>query len=180
MKRTAIWTTLLATGLCGCAANDAAGPTLASARTAPASAELRDISGRAWARASAGQLGDSVRVTIEASSMAPGSYAAHIHTSGQCAPPDFTSAGPHWNPTNQQHGKDNAQGMHKGDLPNLLIGSDGRGTLEYTVPGASLAVGASPLLDADGAAVVLHAKPDDYRTDPAGNAGARVACGVLG
>jgi Cu-Zn family superoxide dismutase len=69
--------------------------------------------------------------------------------------------------------------MHKGDLPNLLVGTDGRGSLEFLIAGAALRGGAAPLLDADGAAVVVHAQADDYRTDPAGNAGARIACGVL-
>jgi Cu-Zn family superoxide dismutase len=179
MKRAANIIILAGIGLAGCATDRAAEAPPAAASPA-ASAEVRDVSGRSWARAGAVQLGDSIRVSIEAAGMAPGTYAAHVHTTGRCDAPDFTSAGPHWNPTGQQHGKDNPQGMHKGDLPNLLIGSERRGTLEYTIPSASVSGGASPLLDADGASVVIHAKPDDYRTDPAGNAGARVACGVLG
>ena len=179
MRRTAMTIGFASLAIAGCAADSAADRPAAAAAPVTAAADLRDASGRSWARASAGQVGDSVRIAIEAAGMAPGSYAAHVHTTGQCAPPDFTSAGPHWNPINQQHGKDNPQGMHKGDLPNLLIGADGRGTLEYMIPAASLAAGAAPLLDADGAAVVIHAKPDDYRSDPAGNAGARAACGVL-
>ena len=178
MARTAITMGLALVALGGCATN-AATEQPAAAAPATAAADLRDASARSWARASAGQVGDSVRIAIDASGMAPGAYAAHVHTTGQCTPPDFTSAGSHWNPTDQKHGKDNPQGMHKGDLPNLLIGADGRGTLEYMIPAASLAAGAAPLLDADGAAVVIHAKPDEYRSDPAGNAGARVACGVL-
>lgn len=174
-------TLILLTGLgLGACATDRATDAPATVASPGASAEVRDVSGRTWARAGAVQVGDSIRVSIEAAGMAPGTYAAHVHTTGRCDPPDFSSAGPHWNPTGQQHGKDNPQGMHKGDLPNLLIGSDRRGSLEYTIPAASVTGGASPLLDADGAAVVIHAKPDDYRSDPAGNAGARVACGVLG
>jgi Cu-Zn family superoxide dismutase len=69
--------------------------------------------------------------------------------------------------------------MHKGDLPNLTIGADGRGSMEYAIPASVITGGANPLMDADGAAVVIHAQADDYRTDPAGNAGARIACGVL-
>jgi Cu-Zn family superoxide dismutase len=111
--------------------------------------------------------------------MQRGTYAAHVHTVGACTAPDFTSAGPHWNPTGAQHGRNNPAGMHKGDLPNLSVGTDGRGSLEFLIAGAALRGGAAPLLDADGAAVVIHAQADDYRTDPAGNAGARIACGVL-
>jgi Cu-Zn family superoxide dismutase len=144
-------------------------------------ADVRDAQGRTRARATVEQVGDSLRVRIEAVAMSPGAYGAHLHTVGRCDPPAFASAGPHWNPTGAMHGKDNPKGMHKGDLPNLLVGTDGRGSFEYTIPNASLS-GTSPnkLIDADGAAVVIHAKPDDYRTDPSGNSGDRTACGVLG
>jgi Cu-Zn family superoxide dismutase len=152
---------------------DAAGPQSVAA-------DLRDGTGRARARASVEQAGDSLRVRIEAVAMSPGAYGVHIHAVGRCDPPAFTTAGPHWNPTGQMHGKDNPKGMHKGDLPNLLVGSDGRGSFEYTIPNASVAIGPNPLMDGDGAAVVIHAAPDDYRTDPSGNSGARIACGVLG
>ncbi|HEX9965338.1 MAG TPA: superoxide dismutase family protein [Allosphingosinicella sp.] len=144
-------------------------------------ADLRDAQGRVRARVSAETSGDSLRVRVEAAGMAPGSYGAHLHMTGRCDAPDFASAGPHWNPTAQKHGKDNPAGMHKGDLPNLLVGTDGRGSFEYTIPNAGLS-GMLPnrLIDADGASVVVHEKADDFRTDPSGNSGARVACGVLG
>jgi Cu-Zn family superoxide dismutase len=144
-------------------------------------AAVRDAQGRSRAGARVEQAGDSLRVRVEATGMSPGTYGVHLHTVGRCDPPAFTTAGPHWNPTGQKHGKDNPQGMHKGDLPNLMVGADGRGTFEYTIPNASLS-GMSPakLIDEDGAAVVIHAKADDYRTDPSGNSGDRVACGVLG
>jgi Cu-Zn family superoxide dismutase len=144
-------------------------------------ADLRDAQGRSLARATAEVAGDSLRVRVEAVAMSPGTYGAHLHSVGRCDPPAFASAGPHWNPTGQMHGKDNPKGMHKGDLPNLTVGADGRGSFEYTIPNAGLS-GMLPnrLIDADGAAVVIHARPDDYRTDPSGNSGDRIACGVLG
>ena len=145
-----------------------------------ASAVVRDTSGAEVAQAMATQAGDGIRVRIDVSRMAPGTYGAHLHTTGRCDPPDFASAGPHWNPTGQQHGKNNPAGMHKGDLPNLLVGSDGRGSLEIEISAVSLAQGPMPLLDADGAAIVIHKSADDYRTDPSGNSGARIACGVFG
>jgi Cu-Zn family superoxide dismutase len=111
--------------------------------------------------------------------MAPGVYGVHIHTVGRCDPPDFASAGPHWNPSGQQHGRNNPQGTHLGDLPNMMVGADGRGTLEIKVAGASLAGRGAALLDDDGATIVMHERPDDYRTDPSGNSGARIACGVF-
>lgn len=144
-----------------------------------AMASVRNAAGAEVAQASAVKAGDSIRIRIDVSRMPPGTYGAHLHTTGRCDPPGFTSAGPHWNPTGQQHGKNNPAGMHKGDLPNLLIGADGRGWLEFAIPGASLAQGPMPLLDTDGAAIVIHQSADDYRTDPSGNSGARIACGVF-
>lgn len=144
------------------------------------SAEMRDAGGRVMARATAEQAGDAVRVRVEAAGLPQGAFGAHIHATGRCDAPTFASAGPHWNPTGQQHGKDNPAGMHKGDLPNLLVGTDGRGSFEYTIPGARIAGGPHPILDADGAALVIHRSADDFRTDPSGNSGDRIACGVLG
>ena len=146
-----------------------------------AAADVRDAAGRTRARAAATRSGDDVRLRIEAVGMAPGAYGAHVHAVGRCDPPGFTTAGPHWNPTGRQHGKDNPAGMHKGDLPNLLVGADGNGSFELTIAGARVSGrGAAALLDGDGAAIVIHAAPDDFRTDPSGNSGARIACGVLG
>lgn len=115
-----------------------------------------------------------MRLSVDATGLTPGARALHIHNVGKCDAPDFMSAGPHWNPTGKQHGRDNPMGAHQGDLPNLVIGTDGRGSLSIDVPGTM-----AELLDADGAAVMIHADPDDYRTDPTGNAGGRIACGVL-
>jgi Cu-Zn family superoxide dismutase len=170
---TSVGTALIAVTVAACATGGN-GPSAAAA-----GAELRDASGTVRARARAVEVGQGVRLRIEAAGMAPGAYGAHVHAVGRCEAPDFASAGSHWNPTGRQHGKDNPQGMHMGDLPNLTVGSDGRGSLEYVVQNARLNSGANPLLDADGAAVVIHAAADDYRTDPSGNSGARVACGVL-
>lgn len=181
MKRFATsMTGIAAVALAGCAATEAPIARAGEAEMAAgASAEIRNVMGETRARATATQSGDSIRLRVEALGMPRGSYAAHIHTTGACAPPDFTSAGPHWNPTGQQHGKNNPAGMHKGDLPNLEVGTDGRGSFELTITGASLAGGGMAMLDADGAALVIHAMADDYRSDPAGNAGARIACGVF-
>jgi Cu-Zn family superoxide dismutase len=168
----------LGTGACTAtqAPQGAALPPSAAAR----SAEIREPGGRTVAHATLEQAGDSLRVRVDAAGLAPGAYGAHLHATGRCDAPAFASAGPHWNPTLRQHGQDNPGGAHMGDLPNLMVGTDRRGSFEYTVPGASLAGGANPLLDADGAALVIHAQPDDYRTDPSGNSGARIACGVIG
>jgi Cu-Zn family superoxide dismutase len=104
----------------------------------------------------------------------------HLHQTGRCDAPDFASAGPHWNPTSHQHGRLNPQGPHLGDLPNLQVAANGSGRIDFVVPvPAGTAAGANPLLDADGTALVIHAAADDLWTDPSGNSGARIACGVL-
>ena len=171
----------LAVGACGAlsACVTPAAPVAAVAPVASATADVRDRTGAPKATATATQVGGGIRLRIAAMNMPMGGYGAHIHAVGQCDNPNFESAGPHWNPTNQQHGKDNPRGMHKGDLPNLLIGSDGRGEMEITIPNASIAGAGNSLLDGDGAALVIHASADDYRSDPSGNSGARMACGVF-
>ena len=179
MKRLSVIAASIA--LTGCAMADRhAGQGMNSmpAQTA-ATAMLRTAAGRDAATATATQVGDSIRIRIETLGMARGTYGAHIHAVGRCDAPDFATAGPHWNPTGQQHGKNNPAGMHKGDLPNLLVGTDGRGSLEINIPAAQLSGGGMAMLDADGAAIVIHETADDYRTDPSGNSGARIACGVF-
>jgi Cu-Zn family superoxide dismutase len=125
------------------------------------------------------QAADGLHVVVKAEGLTPGIHAVHVHTTGQCVAPDFTSASGHWNPTARKHGKDNPAGMHMGDMPNMTVGPDGTGAIEYHIAGAAISEGATPLLDTDGAAVVVHAQADDNMSDPAGNAGGRVACGVL-
>ena len=166
--------------LAACAMNGAVPqPAPPADAEATATVEIRTRSGAVVGRARATPLGDSLRVQVEAFNLAPGSYGAHVHAAGRCDAPDFTTAGPHWNPSARQHGKNNPQGMHKGDLPNLLVGTDGRGSFEITIPGASLGGGGASILDADGSAIVIHERADDFRTDPSGNSGARIACGVF-
>lgn len=112
---------------------------------------------------------------IDAAGLPPGVHGVHLHSVGRCDPPGFTSAGPHWNPTSRKHGHRNPQGFHMGDLGNLGVGADGRLVAGLLVPQATF----GGLRDADGAALVLHAKADDEMTDPSGNSGDRIACAVL-
>ena len=107
-----------------------------------------------------------------------GVHAFHVHTTGQCVAP-FTTAGGHFNPTSKQHGVENPMGMHAGDMPNITVPAGGKLTFDIFNPDVTLKAGANSLMDADGSAVVLHATADDYKGDPAGNAGARIACGVV-
>lgn len=145
---------------------------------ADAYAQLTDARGADRGRADIYRDASGLRIELVARGFAPGTYGMHVHAVGQCAAPDFVSAGPHWNPTGVQHGRDNPMGAHHGDLPNLVIEPDqiGRATLRLV---GSRFEGDGGLLDADGAAFVIHAGPDDYKTDPSGNSGGRVACGVI-
>ncbi len=123
-----------------------------------------------------------VLLRINAAGLPAGQHGVHVHTTGRCDPPGFTSAGAHWNPTQRQHGHRNPAGAHMGDLGNLGVGADGRLVAGLLVPGAALwpEAGSGPALrDADGAALVLHARADDEVTDPSGNSGDRIACAVI-
>jgi Cu-Zn family superoxide dismutase len=137
-------------------------------------AELRDPAGVVHGTARIETVGGVARVIVAGVALPPGDHGLHIHTVGLCEGPAFASAGPHWNPDMKMHGRDNPMGAHRGDLPNLQIGTDGTGTVTFDLPG-----GASTLLDADGASIVVHAAPDDYKTDPSGSSGGRIACGVF-
>jgi Cu-Zn family superoxide dismutase len=141
--------------------------------------ELRNAAGQTVGAAQLTQAGTVVRLVVEARGLSPGLHALHVHAVGRCDPPDFTSAGDHFNPQNLQHGALNAQGAHAGDLPNLPVSPDGIGRLEATTEQISLGPGPTSVWDADGSALVLHASPDDFKTDPTGNSGARIACGVF-
>ena len=118
-----------------------------------------------------------LRIVVNASGLAPGAHGFHLHTTGRCEAPGFASAGGHLNPDSRKHGTLATAGAHLGDLPNLEIGASGSGRGTEAVSGGRGALGA--IFDGDGTAVVIHAQPDDYRSDPTGNAGDRVACGVL-
>lgn len=113
-----------------------------------------------------------VYIRIAAEGLAPGDHGLHLHAVGRCDGPAFQSAGGHWNPAGRQHGHLNPMGPHAGDLPNLTISTNGRGAINFLASGG-------PLDDADGTSLVIHAKADDYKTDPSGNSGDRIACAVL-
>ena len=110
--------------------------------------------------------------------ISPGTHAFHVHELGKCEPP-FKSAGGHYNPLGKKHGFLNKAGKHAGDLPNIHVPEKGALTVEFFVTQLTLDGGKTGVLDADGSALMIHAGADDYRTDPAGDAGDRVACGVI-
>jgi Cu-Zn family superoxide dismutase len=125
------------------------------------------------------QEDDGVRILLDLKGFAPGTKAVHIHDVGLCDPPSFESAGPHFNPTAAEHGSANPKGPHAGDLPNITVDATGQGHLEVTNARVTLKPGPATLLDANGSALVVHESPDDLHSNPAGNSGARVACGVV-
>jgi Cu-Zn family superoxide dismutase len=120
-----------------------------------------------------------VRIDVEVSQLPPGTHGIHIHAVGKCERPAFTSAGAHFNPTSRKHGKDNPEGPHGGDLPNIDVGTDGTGKASLSDANVTLGDGPNSLFHEGGTALVIHEKADDYKTDPAGNSGARIACGVI-
>jgi Cu-Zn family superoxide dismutase len=145
-----------------------------------ASARMVDQGGDpiGWARFvqdSAGRL----HVSVQVDGLAPGRHGIHLHAIGRCVGPDFSSAGGHHNPRTVEHGLQNPAGAHAGDLPNLEVNAVGRGHLQATSDRATLSLGPVSLFDADGSALIIHASEDDQVTNPTGNSGARVACGVI-
>jgi Cu-Zn family superoxide dismutase len=147
---------------------------------------MRDSAGKDLGTLTLTQSGQSIALSGRLTGLPPGEHGVHLHAVGQCDPslrsgqagPKFESAGDHWNPTNKKHGKNASGGPHLGDLPNLTVGQDGSVSVQATTPGGSLQ-GANAALDSNGVAVVVHARRDDYKTQPSGDSGDRIACGVV-
>ena len=141
--------------------------------------QLKDASGASRGTAALYQRGQVVRVEVIFTGAEPGSvHAVHLHLVGRCHAPDLASAGEHWNPGRVGHGLENPWGGHAGDLPNLQIGPDGTGRIDAQIDAIALTEGQPPLVNLG--AIVVHADRDDMMSDPAGNSGARIACGAFG
>ena len=166
MRASRLLTLAIPLALAGCVAGEpTGGPTFALVNSAGQTIG----SARMW------ETPGGVTFRIAAGGLPHGLHGIHVHAVGRCDPPGFESAGSHWNPTSRQHGFNNPQGAHGGDLPNVTVASNGVLSEAITLPGASFA----GLMDGDGSALVIHAAQDDYRTDPSGSSGGRIACGVI-
>ncbi len=126
------------------------------------------------------QVDGGVEISLKVEGMEPGKHGVHFHETGACEAPDFESAGAHFNPDDSEHGMENENGPHAGDLPNVEVAEDGTGELEFTAEHVSLlADEKNSLMDEDGSALVIHEGEDDGKTDPSGESGNRIACGAL-
>lgn len=144
-----------------------------------ARAELKDAAGAGVGTATFEAAPQGVKVTVSVHGLKPGPHGFHVHAAGACAAPDFKTAGGHFNPGGKKHGLENPEGHHGGDLPNLVVAADGTGHATAMLQGVTLGAGKDSLFHPGGTAVVIHADADDGKTDPAGNSGARIACGVV-
>ncbi|MGH6749719.1 MAG: superoxide dismutase family protein [Methyloceanibacter sp.] len=143
-----------------------------------ASAVLKDASGKEVGRAVFTATPSGALLDLKLDGVQSGVHALHIHAVGKCEGPDFKSAGPDFNPDQTKHGIMSPEGPHAGDLPNIHVPPDGKLEVEFLNPVVTISQEAA-LLDTDGTSIVIHANADDYKTDPDGNSGPGIACGVI-
>jgi Cu-Zn family superoxide dismutase len=153
--------------------------TLASARPRKTVVQLADSQGKSVGTVTLSEHKQGVQISGHLQDLPPGVHAIHFHREPKCDPPDFKTAGPHFNPDLKKHGLDNPEGHHNGDNPNITVDAKGKAKFSFYNKDVTLGADSHSLFANGGTSVVIHAKADDQKTDPAGNAGDRIACGVV-